>query len=53
MHLAAAVGTPVVAIFGPTDPVTTGPWGEGHAVVKKEVPCSPCLKRICPTDHAA
>jgi heptosyltransferase II len=51
MHLAAATGTPVVAIFGPTDPVTTGPWGEGHRVVRKEVPCSPCLKRICPTDH--
>ena len=51
MHLAAAAGTPVVAIFGPTDPVTTGPWGEGHRVVRKEVSCSPCLKRICPTDH--
>ena len=52
LHVAAAVGTPVVAIFGPTDPETTGPWGEGHAIVKKEVPCSPCLKRVCPTDHA-
>jgi heptosyltransferase-2 len=51
MHVATAVGTPVAAIFGPTDPITTGPWGEGHVVVKKEVPCSPCYKRICPTDH--
>jgi heptosyltransferase II len=51
MHVAAAVGTPVVALFGPTDPVTTGPWGNGHAVVKKVVPCSPCWKRMCPTDH--
>ncbi len=51
MHLAAAAGTPVVALFGPTDPVTTGPWGEGHRVVRKKVSCSPCLKRICPTDH--
>ena len=51
MHLSAAVGTPVVALFGSTDPVTTGPWGEGHLVIRKEVPCSPCLKRICPTDH--
>ena len=51
MHVATAVGTPVVAIFGPTDPIATGPWGEGHRVVKKEVSCSPCLKRICPTDH--
>jgi heptosyltransferase-2 len=51
MHVAAAVGTPVVALFGSTDPTTTGPWGEGHTVVKKDVPCSPCLKRVCPTDH--
>ncbi len=51
MHVAAAVGTPVVALFGSTDPVTTGPWGEGHVVVKKDVPCSPCLKRVCPVDH--
>jgi heptosyltransferase-2 len=51
MHVATAVGIPVVAIFGPTDPITTGPWGEGHRVVRKEVSCSPCLKRVCPTDH--
>ncbi len=51
MHVASAIGTPVVAIFGSTDPVTTGPWGDGHVVVKKEVSCSPCLKRTCPTDH--
>lgn len=51
MHMASAVGTPVVAIFGPTDPKATGPWGEGHVVVKKEISCSPCFKRICPTDH--
>lgn len=51
MHMATAVGTPVVAIFGSTDVNTTGPWGEGHQVIKKDVPCSPCLKRICPTDH--
>jgi len=51
MHVASAVGTPVVAIFGSTDPVATGPWGDGHVVVKKEVSCSPCFKRVCPTDH--
>lgn len=34
MHLAAAVGTPVVALFGPADPARTGPWGEGHRVVR-------------------
>ena len=51
MHVATAVGASVVALFGSTDPITTGPWGEGHVVVRKEVPCSPCWKRICPTDH--
>jgi heptosyltransferase-2 len=51
MHVATAVETPVVALFGSTDPTTTGPWGDGHVVVRKEVPCSPCWKRICPTDH--
>jgi heptosyltransferase-2 len=51
MHVATAVGTPVVALFGSTPPLATGPWGEGHAVVRKNVPCSPCWKRICPTDH--
>jgi len=51
MHIAAAVGTPVVALFGPTPPLMTGPWGEGHVVVSKGASCSPCWKRICPTDH--
>jgi heptosyltransferase-2 len=51
MHVATAVGTPVIALFGSTDPSVTGPWGDGHVVVRKDVSCSPCLKRICPTDH--
>ena len=51
MHVAAAIGTAVVALFGSTDSMTTGPWGDGHVVVKKDAPCSPCLKRVCPTDH--
>lgn len=51
MHVAIAVGTSVVALFGSTDPSVTGPWGDGHVVVRKDVPCSPCLKRVCPTDH--
>lgn len=49
MHLAAAVGTPVVALFGPTAPWRTGPYGEGHEVVRLELPCSPCFKRACHT----
>jgi heptosyltransferase II len=51
MHMAAAVDTPVVALFGSTDPLVTGPWGEGHVVIREDVDCSPCLKRICPTKH--
>lgn len=50
MHLAAAVGAPVVAVIGPTDPGATGPLGE-HVIVRKETACAPCLKRQCPTDH--
>jgi heptosyltransferase-2 len=51
MHVAAAVGTRVVAIFGPTDPRTTSPLGKGHVIVRRAVPCSPCLKRVCPEGH--
>ena len=47
MHLAAAVGTPVIAPFGPTDPARTGPYGAGHAVLRSGAPCSPCFSRRC------
>jgi heptosyltransferase I len=47
MHLAAAVGTPVVALFGPTDPSRTGPYGPNHRVIRKELPCSPCFRKQC------
>jgi len=46
MHIAAALGTPVVALFGPTDPSRTGPVGPGR-VLRRELPCSPCLERRC------
>jgi 3-deoxy-D-manno-octulosonic-acid transferase/heptosyltransferase-1 len=49
MHLAAAVGTPVIALFGPTDPARTGPYGEGHTIVRAELPCIPCFLKKCPT----
>ncbi len=49
MHLAAAVGTPVVALFGPTAPWRTGPYGTGHRIVRAELECSPCFKRHCET----
>lgn len=48
MHLAAALGTPVAALFGPTAPWRTGPFGDGHQVVRLGLPCSPCFKRQCP-----
>lgn len=52
MHLSAAVGTPVVAVFGSTAPWRTGPFGPGHAVVRLGPQCSPCFKRVCPRgDH--
>ena len=51
MHVAAALGVPVVAIFGPTDERETGPVGDGHHIVREPVYCSPCGLRECPIDH--
>jgi heptosyltransferase-1 len=48
-HLACAVGTPVVGIFGPTFPVRNGPWGNEDEVVSRNLPCSGCYWRTCPT----
>jgi heptosyltransferase-2 len=50
MHIAGALNIPTVAIFGSTNPVTTSPIGEKIIIVHKEVSCSPCLKKTCPTD---
>lgn len=47
MHVAAAVGTPVLALFGSTDPRATSPLGAVR-IIKRELSCSPCLKRRCP-----
>lgn len=48
MHLAAALGTPLVALFGPTDPSRTGPYGAGpRRVLQEAMPCIPCLERRC------
>lgn len=47
MHVAAALGTPVVALFGPTEPRRTGPYGQLEHVLQLELPCSPCLKSRC------
>lgn len=47
MHIAAAVGTPVIALFGPTDPGLTGPYGDRHTIIRKNMECSPCLRKPC------
>lgn len=48
MHLAAALGTPLVALFGPTAPARTGPYGRGpRRVLQERLPCVPCLSRRC------
>jgi len=51
MHVAAAVGVPVVAVFGPTDPDGTRPLTSQLSVVQRKVACSPCFLRHCPIDH--
>jgi hypothetical protein len=52
-HLAAMVGTPVVALFGPTDPVRTTPLGASHIVLSRKLHCSPCMEPHCPLQHHA
>lgn len=47
MHLAALARVPVVAIFGPTDHLVNGPYGDGHTIVRRGVGCSPCRDKEC------
>jgi heptosyltransferase-2 len=49
MHVASALEIPLIALFGSTSDVTTGPYSGGH-VIHKHVPCSPCYRRECPID---
>jgi heptosyltransferase-1 len=51
MHIAAAMDCPVVALFGPTAPWRTGPYGKGHTVIRDEIECSPCFNKKC--DHVS
>jgi ADP-heptose:LPS heptosyltransferase len=51
MHLAAAVGTPVVAVFGPSDPVRYGPRGPHDQIVRMDLPCSPCNRIRLPPER--
>jgi len=55
MHLAVAFERPVVSVFGPTNPMHVGPYGRPHAIVRADLPCSPCNFRLlsqCPHGHA-
>jgi lipopolysaccharide heptosyltransferase II len=55
MHLAVALGRPVVSVFGPTDPIWIGPYRRDNAVLQAKIPCAPCYLRAlsrCPNDHA-
>jgi heptosyltransferase-1 len=49
MHLAAAVKAPLIALFGPTAPWRTGPYGNNHLILRKPLSCSPCFKKSCGT----
>jgi ADP-heptose:LPS heptosyltransferase len=51
MHLAAAVGTPVVAIFGPSEPVRYAPWTASRRIVRIDLPCSPCNRIRLPPER--
>lgn len=51
MHVAAALKTPLIAIFGSTNPTTTGPFSSNSRVVQIPMDCSPCLKPECPQGH--
>jgi heptosyltransferase-2 len=50
MHGAAALGTPTLAVFGSTNPLTTRPLGPNVKILRKDFACSPCLKPVCPRD---
>jgi heptosyltransferase-2 len=51
MHVGAALGVPLVAVFGPTDWQETAPRGARQRLVREPVACAPCLLRECPIDH--
>lgn len=48
MHIAGALGAPVIALFGATNPARSGPWGWHHLVLRSDVPCAPCYLSRCP-----
>jgi ADP-heptose:LPS heptosyltransferase len=48
MHIAAAVGTPVVSLWGATSAARSAPWGSEQGVISGAAPCSPCYLKRCP-----
>lgn len=50
-HIGSAVGTPTLAIFGPTNPITTRPFGPNGDIIRHPPDCAPCMLRDCPIDH--
>ncbi len=50
MHVAAACSTPLIALFGSTNPVATGPWSEDARIISLGLECAPCMSRTCPRD---
>lgn len=50
-HIAPAVGTKTLVIFGPTNPETTRPFSDDAIIIREGVDCSPCMLRDCPIDH--
>ena len=48
MHIAAALGTPVISLWGATEPRRTGPFGFGDLAIRGQAPCTPCYKKTCP-----
>jgi heptosyltransferase-2 len=51
MHIAAALGVPLVAVFGPTEPGRTAPLADRFRLLHRGADCVPCRRRRCPTDH--
>ncbi len=51
MHIAAAIGRPVVAIYGSTTPAHTPPLAISFRILERDLPCRPCFKRVCPLGH--
>ncbi len=51
MHVAAALNTPTIAIFGSTDHIATGPYSDNAVILRREMECSPCLQSHCPKEH--